>query len=238
MNMHIDERCWRWRCGTALVGAAAGAGPRTRSRSACSRPSRGRSRCSARTAMRGAELALEEHNGMAGGKKIEIVKGSSDASPDSAVKAARKLVEQDGVQDPGRAALRRRRPGGQGLRQDPAERDLRQRHLGRAGHDAARSGAQLLPLLDRRRAVDGRPRRLRLQQQGLQDGGRPSPRTIRSPTRRCSASWPSSARPAAMCRRNPGCRSATRTSPRSSPRSPTTSTRSMWRSAAPTASTS
>ena len=47
--------------------------------------------------MRGLELALKEHNGMAGGKKIEIIQGSSDASPDSAVKAARKLVEQDGV---------------------------------------------------------------------------------------------------------------------------------------------
>src|SRR5271167_3130056 len=47
--------------------------------------------------MRGAELALKEANYMAGGKKIEIIKGSSDASPDSAVKAARKLVEQDGV---------------------------------------------------------------------------------------------------------------------------------------------
>ena len=48
--------------------------------------------------MRGVELALKEYNGMAGGKKIELVKGSSDASPDSAVRAARKLVEQDGVQ--------------------------------------------------------------------------------------------------------------------------------------------
>lgn len=47
---------------------------------------------------RGAELALKEHNGMAGGKKIEWVIGSSDASPDSAVRAIRKLVEQDGVQ--------------------------------------------------------------------------------------------------------------------------------------------
>lgn len=47
--------------------------------------------------VRGAELALKEHNYTAGGKKLEIVKGSSDASPDSAVKAARKLVEQDGV---------------------------------------------------------------------------------------------------------------------------------------------
>jgi branched-chain amino acid transport system substrate-binding protein len=48
--------------------------------------------------MRGLELALKEHGGIAGGKKIEIIRGSSDASPDSAVKAARKLVEQDGVQ--------------------------------------------------------------------------------------------------------------------------------------------
>ena len=48
--------------------------------------------------MRGFDLAVKEHNGMAGGKKLVIVRGSSDASPDSAVKAARKLVEQDGVQ--------------------------------------------------------------------------------------------------------------------------------------------
>ncbi len=47
--------------------------------------------------MRGLELALQEHNYTAGGKKIELIKGSSDASPDSAIRAARKLVEQDGV---------------------------------------------------------------------------------------------------------------------------------------------
>jgi branched-chain amino acid transport system substrate-binding protein len=47
--------------------------------------------------VRGAELALNEAGYKAGGKKIEIIKGSSDASPDSAVKAARKLIEQDGV---------------------------------------------------------------------------------------------------------------------------------------------
>ncbi|MBZ9758302.1 ABC transporter substrate-binding protein [Mesorhizobium sp. ESP6-5] len=46
---------------------------------------------------RGAMTAVEEVKGMVAGKKIEIVKGSSDASPDSAVRAARKLVEQDGV---------------------------------------------------------------------------------------------------------------------------------------------
>ena len=35
---------------------------------------------------------------MGGGKKIELITGSSNATPDSAVNAARKLVEQDGVQ--------------------------------------------------------------------------------------------------------------------------------------------
>lgn len=48
--------------------------------------------------IRGAELALKEFNGMAGGKKIEFIKGSSDATPDKAVNATRKLVEQDKVQ--------------------------------------------------------------------------------------------------------------------------------------------
>jgi branched-chain amino acid transport system substrate-binding protein len=48
--------------------------------------------------MRGAELALKQHKGMAGGKKIEFVKGSSNAQPDVAVNATRKLVEQDKVQ--------------------------------------------------------------------------------------------------------------------------------------------
>ena len=46
---------------------------------------------------RGAQTALDEAGGMTAGMKVEVVKGSSDASPDSAVRAARKLVEQDGV---------------------------------------------------------------------------------------------------------------------------------------------
>jgi len=48
--------------------------------------------------IRGVKMALEEFGYEAGGKKIELITGSSDASPDSAVRAARKLVEQDGVQ--------------------------------------------------------------------------------------------------------------------------------------------
>jgi branched-chain amino acid transport system substrate-binding protein len=47
--------------------------------------------------MRGAELAIKQKNGMAGGRKIELIKASSDAKPDVAVNATRKLVEQDKV---------------------------------------------------------------------------------------------------------------------------------------------
>lgn len=47
--------------------------------------------------LRGFKLALMQHNDEAGGRKIEYVVGSTDASPDSAVRAARKLIEQDGV---------------------------------------------------------------------------------------------------------------------------------------------
>ena len=48
--------------------------------------------------MRGVKMALNEFNYSVAGKKIQLVTGSSDASPDSAIRATRKLVEQDGVQ--------------------------------------------------------------------------------------------------------------------------------------------
>jgi branched-chain amino acid transport system substrate-binding protein len=47
--------------------------------------------------MRGAELAVKQRGGVVAGRKIEIVKASSDAKPDVAVNATRKLVEQDKV---------------------------------------------------------------------------------------------------------------------------------------------
>ena len=47
--------------------------------------------------MRGFELAVMQHHNKAGGKELEIIRGSSDASPDSALRAAKKLVEQDKV---------------------------------------------------------------------------------------------------------------------------------------------
>ncbi len=47
--------------------------------------------------MRGVKLALKQWNYTVAGKKIVLITMSSDASPDSAVKAARKLVESDKV---------------------------------------------------------------------------------------------------------------------------------------------
>ncbi|HEX2333912.1 MAG TPA: ABC transporter substrate-binding protein [Burkholderiales bacterium] len=47
--------------------------------------------------MRGAELAIKQRNGVVAGRKIELIKASSDAKPDVAVNATRKLVEQDKV---------------------------------------------------------------------------------------------------------------------------------------------
>src|SRR5208283_2573339 len=47
--------------------------------------------------MRGYELAVEAHGGRVAGKEIESIVGATDASPDSAIRAAKKLVEQDKV---------------------------------------------------------------------------------------------------------------------------------------------
>jgi len=47
--------------------------------------------------MRGIEMALAEYNSSAGGYNIELIKASTDGSPDSAIRAVKKLVEQDGV---------------------------------------------------------------------------------------------------------------------------------------------
>lgn len=47
--------------------------------------------------IRGLKLALNQYNNTAGGKKIELITMSSDASPDSAIRAVKKLVEHDKV---------------------------------------------------------------------------------------------------------------------------------------------
>ncbi|MEL6570891.1 MAG: ABC transporter substrate-binding protein [Pseudomonadota bacterium] len=48
--------------------------------------------------IRGVEMAVADANGEIAGKSVEMIVVSSDASPDSAVNAARRLIEQDGVQ--------------------------------------------------------------------------------------------------------------------------------------------
>lgn len=48
--------------------------------------------------IRGLKTAMGQFKSMAGGKEIELIIQSTDASPDSAVRGARKLVEQDGVE--------------------------------------------------------------------------------------------------------------------------------------------
>lgn len=47
--------------------------------------------------VRNVELALRQVNGMAGGKKIETVVAPTDTTPDTAIRMARKLIEQDKV---------------------------------------------------------------------------------------------------------------------------------------------
>ena len=47
--------------------------------------------------VRGLRTALAQSSGTAGGREIELIIQSTDASPDSALRGARKLVEQDNV---------------------------------------------------------------------------------------------------------------------------------------------
>ena len=183
--------------------------------------------------MRGADLALKHHNGMAGGKKIEFVKVSSDATPDKAVERDAQGGRAGQGADHDRAAVGRRGHRGQELREDPARHHLHQRLLGRAGDDAGRPGAELLPLQHRRRAVDGGPRRARAGQ-GLQEG-LPDRRGLRLPVLAGAGLHGELLRQGRQGRRQ-GLGAARHQGllPRSSPRSRRTSTRCWSCSAAPT----
>ncbi len=117
--------------------------------------------------MRGYELAVKAHNGKAGGRDIETIVGSTDASPDSALRAAKKLVEQDKVD-----VLISPLSGAEGI----AIRDYSKTQpqitvinavVWRAGDDLCRSLAHILPLQHGRRAVACGARRLHLQHQAL-----------------------------------------------------------------------
>ena len=94
-QLHVDARWWRRSLAAVVAGGAiAQAGRQDRP---ARHARRARSRRAARTACAGAELAVKQRGGMVAGKKIEIIKASSDAKPDVAVNATRKLVEQDKV---------------------------------------------------------------------------------------------------------------------------------------------
>ena len=47
--------------------------------------------------VRNVEMAMQQADYMAGGRQIELVVAPSDTTPDTAVRQARKLIEQDGV---------------------------------------------------------------------------------------------------------------------------------------------
>ena len=51
----------------------------------------------AKDGVQNVELAIKENDGMAGGKKIEYVVAPTDTTPDTTVRQARKLIEQDQV---------------------------------------------------------------------------------------------------------------------------------------------
>ena len=110
--------------------------------------------------IRGVELALQEFDYTVGDREINLITGSSDASPDSAIRAARKLIEQDGVQ-----VLIGPLSGSEGIalkdyaKTQPQATFLK-RIVGRTGYDIARTRVQFLPFFDRRCAVDGGIRRL------------------------------------------------------------------------------
>ena len=147
--------------------------------------------------MRGALMAVDDFGGKVGGKKIEIVKGSSDGSPDSAVRAARKLVEQDGVKvlvgplsgDEGLAVkdYAKTKPDVTFVNGTSAAQDTTLRDPAPNFFRFSTDGAQWMAGLGD----------YAYNAKGYKKVATWSRKTIPSPTRRCSASWRRSARPAA-----------------------------------------
>ena len=166
-------------------------------------------------------------------RTIEIVGyGCADDTADKAIEETRRLMEQDGAE-----ILVGPLSGDEGIAvanyaKEHPESDVRQRHLGRPGHDAQGAGAELLPVPHGRRTVVGRSRRLRVQQARLEDGG-DHRRRLLVPVH--VARWirgrvlrDRRRRHASAC----GRRSGRRTTPPSSPRFRMTWTACTWASAA------
>ncbi len=112
--------------------------------------------------IRGFQTAINTLGKKIGDKELEFIIASTDATPDSAIRAVRKLIEQDKVQ-----ILLSPLSGDEGIAvknfaKTRPEADLHQRRLRRAGNDLRRSGAELLPLQHGRRPVAGWPRQIRV----------------------------------------------------------------------------
>jgi Periplasmic binding protein len=166
--------------------------------------------------LRGVNQAIAEVGGTVAGRKIETTIVSSDASPDSAVAAARKLVEQakvDVVVGP--------LSGDEGI----AVKEYAKSHrTSSASPPTERSGKPVSATMRSRLRATRR--------------SSPSARTTRSRTARSPASPSGSAKPVATSQIVSGHRSARPTSPPSSPRSLRTSTPSTSPLAVATPSTS
>lgn len=97
--MRVTKRIWvRSLIGAAIAGAVAGAWAQQQPvKIGLLATLEGPFAAGGADGMRGAELAVKQRGGAVAGRKIEIIKASSDAKPDVAVNATRKLVEQDKV---------------------------------------------------------------------------------------------------------------------------------------------
>src|SRR4051794_35400846 len=187
--------------------------------------------------MRGHQTALNVLGKKVGDKELEFIVASTDATPDSAVRAVRKLIEQDKVQ-----ILLSPLSGDEGI----AVKNFAKTHPELTFINAA-SGAQETTYVDPApnfsattwTARSGRWASANtLMTKRSIARSRPSAKTTPSSIRRCSASCSSSAVLADRSPTGNGCRLAQRTLPRLSPHCPTTSTQSISASAAPTPSTS
>ena len=110
----------------------------------------------------GFNAAVKHYGPKAGGKELEFVIASTDATPELGRARGSQAHRAGQGSDPDLAAVRRRRHRGQEFLQDPSGADIRQRRVRRAGNDVPRPVAELLPLEHGRRAVAGGPGRLRL----------------------------------------------------------------------------
>ena len=186
---------------------------------------------------RGFDLALMQHHNKAGGKELEVIRGSSDASPDSALRAAKKLVEQDKVD-----ILIAPLSGSEGIAlHDYAKTQPKV-------HSLTAAPPRLRRLTSIRRRISSAststaPRSIRgwastSTTSSTTIKSRRWPRTIRSPTPRCSASRWIIARSAARSPSDCGYRLAPRILPQSSLSCRMMSMPSISASAALTPSTS